>query len=123
MLKASFDLYKKEKEFDGIIIMDSAITKFLYIGSPDDMANSSFLVNSAFPSWTDTQSNAMKVTLAQKVQSSNTKPTKDTSSQTRKIAIQKKISDIGQPQRGIRPTDAPEISNQDSEISEPRQKR
>lgn len=64
MLKASFNVYKNAKEFDGIIIMDSAITKFLYIGSPEDIEAVADQLSVAFPSWTDTQSNAMKITLA-----------------------------------------------------------
>jgi hypothetical protein len=64
MLKASFDVYKAAKGFDGIIIMDEDITKFLYVGSPQDMDAAANNLVVAFPSWTDTQSNAMKVTLS-----------------------------------------------------------
>jgi len=64
MLKASFNVYKAAKGFDGIIIMDENITKFLYVGSPEDMESASSNLVVAFPSWTDTQSNAMKVTLS-----------------------------------------------------------
>jgi hypothetical protein len=64
MLKASFNVYKAAKGFDGIIIMDENITKFLYVGSPEDMESASNNLVVAFPSWTDTQSNAMKVTLS-----------------------------------------------------------
>ena len=64
MLKASFNVYKVAKGFDGIIIMDENITKFLYIGSPEDMESASNSLVVAFPSWTDTQGNAMKVTLS-----------------------------------------------------------
>lgn len=63
MLKASFDVYKAEKEFDGVIIMDSAVTGFLYVNSGDDLAAVSNLLGVSFPSWTDTQSNCMKVTI------------------------------------------------------------
>ena len=41
----------------------------------------------------------------------------------RQTAIQQQISNIDRPMRGIRPTGASEFSNQESEISEPRQKR
>jgi hypothetical protein len=64
MLKASFNVYKAAKEFDGIIIMDSNITKFLYVNTPENMAQSSGFLTVSFPSWTDQQSNCMKVTLA-----------------------------------------------------------
>jgi hypothetical protein len=66
MLKASFTVYRNAKEFDGIIIMDSAVTKFLYIDSPEAMYNAAPFVTTSFPSWVETQSNAMKVTLGVK---------------------------------------------------------
>jgi hypothetical protein len=66
MLKASFTVYRDAKEFDGIIIMDSAVTKFLYIDSPQAMYNAASMVTTSFPSWVETQSNAMKVTLGVK---------------------------------------------------------
>lgn len=64
MLKTSFEVYKGEKEFDGIIIMDSAVTGFLYVNSGDDLAAVSGQLSVSFPSWTDTQGNCMKVTLS-----------------------------------------------------------
>jgi hypothetical protein len=63
MLKASFTVYRNAKEFDGIIIMDSAVTKFLYVNSPETMYKIAPMVTVSFPSWVETQSNAMKVTL------------------------------------------------------------
>ena len=66
MLKASFESYKDVKEFDGVIVMDSAITKFLYIGSGDDLVASADQLTVSFPSWTDQQSNCMKMTLAKR---------------------------------------------------------
>jgi hypothetical protein len=66
MLKASFDAYKEQKQFDGVIIMDSAVTGFLYVGSGDDMAAVANQLKVQFPSWVDTQSNAMKITLSGK---------------------------------------------------------
>jgi hypothetical protein len=64
MLKASFENYKSAKEFDGVIIMDSAITKFLYINTGDDIIASANQLVASYPSWTDQQSNCMKLTLA-----------------------------------------------------------
>ena len=64
MLKTSFEVYKGEKEFDGIVIMDSAVTGFLYVNSGDDLAAVSGQLSVSFPSWTDTQGNCMKVTLS-----------------------------------------------------------
>jgi len=64
MLKASFNAYKEQKQFDGVIIMDSAVTGFLYVRSGDDMAAVADQLVVKFPSWTDTQSNSMKLTLS-----------------------------------------------------------
>jgi len=64
MLKASFTVYKNAKGFDGIVIMDKDINKFLYIGSPEDVERAADKLLVSFPSWTDQQGNAMKVTLA-----------------------------------------------------------
>jgi hypothetical protein len=64
MLAASFQVYKNAKEFDGIIIMDKDINRFLYVASPEDMKAVADGLLVSFPSWTDTQGNAMKVTLA-----------------------------------------------------------
>ena len=63
MLKASFTVYRNAKEFDGIIIMDGDVTKFLYVDSPETMYKIAPMVTVSFPSWVETQSNAMKVTL------------------------------------------------------------
>lgn len=64
MLKTSFNVYKAEKEFDGVIIMDSGVTGFLYVNSGDDLAAVADLLSVSFPSWTDTQGNCMKVTIS-----------------------------------------------------------
>jgi hypothetical protein len=64
MLAASYQVYRDAKEFDGIIVMDKDITKFLYIGSADDARAVADSLLVSFPSWTDTQGNAMKITLA-----------------------------------------------------------
>jgi hypothetical protein len=105
MLKASFTVYKQEKEFDGIIIMDSAVTKFLYIGSPEEMAKSANLVTVSFPSWNDTQSNAMKLTLAKGRASGKATTAAAQASAERQAAIDTKIQDIAQrtPISNLRP--------------------
>lgn len=64
MLKTSFDVYKAEKEFDGVIVMDSGVTGFLYVNSGDDLAAVADMLSVSFPSWTDTQGNCMKVTIS-----------------------------------------------------------
>ena len=63
MLKTSFNVYKAEKEFDGVVIMDSGVTGFLYVNTGDDVAAVSDMLGVSFPSWTDTQGNCMKVTI------------------------------------------------------------
>ncbi len=63
MLKAAFISYKSAKGFDGIIVMDEDVTKFLYIGNEDQMVESAKFMSAKFPTWTDQQSDCMKVTL------------------------------------------------------------
>ena len=63
MLKAAFVSYRAAKGFDGIIVMDEEVTKFLYIGDEDQMLQSSKFMTVKFPSWVEQQSNCMKVTL------------------------------------------------------------
>ena len=70
------------------------------------MANSAGLVTVSFPSWTDTQSNAMKVTLA-KGRASTAKSKADAvASAERQADIDQKIQDIagGKPLTKLRPT-------------------
>ena len=74
MLGASFQVYKDAKEFDGIIIMDKDISRFMYVASPEDIKNAANTLLVSFPSWTDTQSNAMKITLAKGPRSAVGKP-------------------------------------------------
>ena len=63
MLMASFSRYKSKKSFDGIIIMDAAITKFLYISDPLDFVQASNKLLVKWPSWTDRQSDSIKISL------------------------------------------------------------
>lgn len=121
MLKASFTVYKKEKEFDGILIMDAEVTKFLYISSPEDMAASSELVNCSYPSWVDTQSNAMKLTLRAAagvdVLASPISPKTQSTAQ----AATKKLAMLDQPMQGLRPPGTETTPRAAREI--PREKR
>jgi hypothetical protein len=123
MLKASFIVYKQEKEFDGIIIMDSAVTKFLYIGSPEDMARSANLVTVSFPSWNDTQSNAMKLTLAKGRSTSGRVSGAQLKAQANTAAIDQQIADIGAPTVGLRPPAARELRAKRGIDDQPRVKR
>jgi hypothetical protein len=63
MLKASFSVYKAAKEFDGILLTDYGINRYLYINSPESAASSAQFLTVKFPSWTDTQSNTIKIEL------------------------------------------------------------
>jgi len=63
MLKLAYNAYKAEKEFDGIIVMDAGITAFVYINTADDLAAMARSFVLAFPSWTDAQSNCIKLSL------------------------------------------------------------
>jgi hypothetical protein len=67
MLKASFSVYKEAKAFDGILLTDYGINKYLYMDSPESAAQSANFLITKFPSWTDTQSNTMKIQLASRV--------------------------------------------------------
>jgi len=89
MLKASFTVYKNAKTFDGILIMDKDISKFLYIGSPEDIEKASDKLLVSYPSWTDQQGNAMKVTLAKGGRSgaSSVSAPADTSQQSKSVDL------------------------------------
>lgn len=120
MLKASFTVYKQEKEFDGIIVMDSEVTKFLFIGTPEDMARSANLVSVSFPSWNDTQSNAMKLTL-----SKGRAPTAagKTTAKATADAIRNQVDGTA-PTLGLRPPGTETTPRAQREISNvPREKR
>ena len=123
MLKASFTVYKQEKEFDGIIVMDSAVTKFLYIGTPEDMVKSANLVTVSFPSWNDTQSNAMKLTLAKGRSTGGRVSGAQLKAQANIAAIDQEIADITKPSQGIRPPGAEAPRAERTTPSEPRAKR
>jgi hypothetical protein len=63
MLKASFSVYKEAKQFDGILLTDYGINKYLYMNSPESAGSSAAFLTVKFPSWTDTQSNTIKIQL------------------------------------------------------------
>lgn len=105
MLKASFTVYKQEKEFDGIIVMDSEVTKFLFIGTPEDMAASANLVSVSFPSWNDTQSNAMKLTLTKGRAPASAASVTAATAKTTADAIRNQV-DGTTPTTGLRPKGA-----------------
>ena len=63
IISCAFDAYKEAKGFDGVIIMDKSVTKFLYIQSGDDAAVVAPMLSVVYPRWEDSQSNAVKFTL------------------------------------------------------------
>jgi hypothetical protein len=63
MLAASYSVYQTAKEFDGILLTDYGINRYLYMNTPQSAASSGNFVTVKFPSWTDTQSNTMKIQL------------------------------------------------------------
>jgi hypothetical protein len=63
MLAASYSVYQAAKEFDGILLTDYGINRYLYINTPQSAAAAGAFVTIKFPSWTDTQSNTIKIQL------------------------------------------------------------
>lgn len=63
VISTAFEAYKSAKGFDGVIIMDKAVTRFLYIQSGEDAAAVAPFLSVVFPRWEDSQSNAVKFTL------------------------------------------------------------
>jgi len=124
MLKASFTVYKQEKEFDGIIVMDSEVTKFLFIGTPEDMAASANLVSVSFPSWNDTQSNAMKLTLTKGRAPASAASVAAATAKTTADAIRKQVDNITAPTTGLRPPGTVTTPRAQRTVSDiPREKR
>lgn len=77
VISTAFEAYKSAKGFDGVIIMDKAVTRFLYIQSGEDAAAVAPFLSVVFPRWEDSQSNAVKFTLKaeRKTPSSGTRST------------------------------------------------
>ena len=63
MLAASYSVYQAAKGFDGILLTDYGINRYLYMNTPQSAASAGNFVTVKFPSWTDTQSNTMKIQL------------------------------------------------------------
>jgi len=63
MLEMSYHVYQQAKQFDGVILTDYGINKYLYINTPASIASAAPFLTVKFPSWTDTQSNCMKIQL------------------------------------------------------------
>jgi len=63
MLAASYSVYQASKGFDGILLTDYGINRYLYMNTPQSAASVGNFVTVKFPSWTDTQSNTIKIQL------------------------------------------------------------
>ncbi len=123
LLGLSFAAYKKEKSFDGIIIMDSGVTAFMYISSPEDIkavANSMIVI---FPSWTDVQSNCVKITLSKTAMASgaSSKASIAKSISDHKLETKEKIQDVISGH--IETSRAGETKTSNKTVSEPRKRK
>jgi hypothetical protein len=63
MLAASYSVYQAAKEFDGILLTDYGINRYLYMNTPQSASAAGTFLTIKFPSWTDTQSNTIKIQL------------------------------------------------------------
>jgi hypothetical protein len=66
MLAASYSVYQASKEFDGVLLTDYGINRYLYINTPESAAAAAPFLSIKWPSWTDTQSNTIKIQLTTK---------------------------------------------------------
>lgn len=61
MLSTSFKVYQAAKSFDGVLLSDYGMNKYLYINTPENAAEIVDFVSVKFPRWEDTQSNTVKL--------------------------------------------------------------
>jgi len=66
MLRAAYSTYQSAKGFDGILITDLGINKYLYINTPDSAANAAPLLVVGYPTWGGGQTDSVKVTLGKR---------------------------------------------------------
>jgi hypothetical protein len=66
MLAMAYLVYQGAKEFDGVLLTDYGINRYLYMNSPQSAADASPFLVVKWPSWTDTQSNCMKIQLSKR---------------------------------------------------------
>lgn len=104
MLKTSYSEYKKEKEFDGIIIMDDGVTSFLYVNTPEDIEAVANSLLVTFPSWVDTQSDCIKVTLSKTAMGAGAKAAKSVAATNQETA--EKVKKVVAGKTDIRPPGA-----------------
>jgi hypothetical protein len=129
--KLSFNYYMDKKDDDGVLYIDltSSPVNLIWFSEAEDLTSAGLRLHADTIYITNTSDPRMPYPQMKIVDTKGALAAGGSSAESpelaigRTAAIQQKISDIDRPIRGLRPTDAPEISNQDSEISEPRQKR
>ena len=65
MLKLAFSTYQAAKGFDGILVIDPSITKYVYINTPENAKESWGFLRLGWPGWKG-QSDSLKVTVRER---------------------------------------------------------
>lgn len=63
LLGAAYATYQSAKQFDGILLIDYDVSRFIYLNTPENAKSIGDFVTVKFPSWTDQQSNTVKIQL------------------------------------------------------------
>lgn len=63
LLGAAYSTYQKAKDFDGVLLIDYGVNRFIYLNTPENTKAIGDFVTVKFPSWTDQQSNTIKIQL------------------------------------------------------------
>lgn len=118
MLSASYSVYQSAKDFDGVILTDYGIDRYLYINTPENAGAISTFVSVKFPSWTDTQSNTIKIQLKSGMRSPTDSGVskKKVSKSTPAISTDPELDRI-QKLAGVDQTSTPGIRNQQKVFS------
>jgi hypothetical protein len=66
LLGAAYATYQAAKNFDGVILIDYGVSRFLYVNTIENVKAIGDFVGVKYPSWTDTQSNTVKFQLNKK---------------------------------------------------------
>jgi hypothetical protein len=66
MLRSAYTVYQAVKGFDGILITDIGIEKYLYVNSADGAAAAAPLLIVGYPTWSSGQTDSIKVTLGKR---------------------------------------------------------
>lgn len=63
LLGAAYATYQTAKKFHGILLIDYGVSRFIYLNTPENAKAIGDFVTVKFPSWTDQQSNTVKIQL------------------------------------------------------------